>query len=577
MIRKLALSFLILGCFAPLLQAKVIRSAGNGPWSSTKSWEGGELPATGDSVLIRAGDTIVYDIASDAVIRVVKVAGTLRFSHDVDTRLCAGLIKVQAGEALSEDGFNCHAPGVKEGTSGSVPLLEIGTSTAPIPAGHTAVVRLTYIEGMNPDTCPALVCCGGRMELHGAPLSHSWVKLRSSATRGSREIELAEPVSGWKPGNHVLFPTTSMSEFYQVRNGRRVIPSELDDTETEEREIVAAEGNGLLLNEPLKFTHQAIGEFRGEVANLSRNVVVESADPNGVRGHTMYHAASAGSISYAEFRHLGKKGILGCYPIHFHLCGDSMRGSSVVGVSIWDSANRWLTIHGTDYLVVRDCVGYRSIGHGFFFEDGTEVNNILDRNLAVQALMGQALPKQVLTFDTNDAAGFWWANCANSFTHNVAVECEKFGYRFQMTKTPSFSPELPVRQPDGSLRMVDVRTLPFLRFEANEAHSQRRFCLNLGGFHGQSETADLDRDGNVIDRSAYLGGDVQGVGPDWRHPFIIKDFLAWGSHWAFHTAAPNVQIDGFTAHDINYAFWRSNAAGNDYNHLHLSDPRLDLL
>ena len=28
-----------------------------------------------------------------------------------------------------------------------------------------------------------------------------------------------------------------------------------------------------------------------------------------------------------------------------------MRGSSVAGVSIWDSHNRWLTIHGTDYLV----------------------------------------------------------------------------------------------------------------------------------------------------------------------------------------------------------------------------------
>ena len=67
-----------------------------------------------------------------------------------------------------------------------------------------------------------------------------------------------------------------------------------------------------------------------------------------------------------------------------------MRGSSVIGASIWDSHNRWLTIHGTNYLVVRDCVGYQSIGHGFFLEDGTEVYNVLDRNLAVQALPRQA-------------------------------------------------------------------------------------------------------------------------------------------------------------------------------------------
>jgi hypothetical protein len=32
--------------------------------------------------------------------------------------------------------------------------------------------------------------------------------------------------------------------------------------------------------------------------------------------------------------------------------------------------------------VVRDCVGYRSVGHGFFLEDGTEVYNVLDRNRA---------------------------------------------------------------------------------------------------------------------------------------------------------------------------------------------------
>jgi hypothetical protein len=43
----------------------------------------------------------------------------------------------------------------------------------------------------------------------------------------------------------------------------------------------------------------------------------------------MYHRGSAGSISYAEFRHLGKEGILGKYATHFHLVGDTMRGASV--------------------------------------------------------------------------------------------------------------------------------------------------------------------------------------------------------------------------------------------------------
>lgn len=430
------------------------------------------------------------------------------------------------------------------------------------------MIRLTYVEGMDRQSFPAMICCGARMDLHGAPLNRSWVKLHESGYPGDPVLELADPVAGWKAGDRVLLPTTEASPFYTAdQTGRRIIGSVLDGTQTEEGEIERVSGKTLVLKQPLKFKHQAEGRFSGEVANLSRNVVVESADPKGVRGHTMYHRNSTGSICYAEFRHLGKEGLLGRYPIHFHLCGDTMRGSSVIGVSIWDSANRWLTIHGTNYLLVRDCVGYHSIGHGFFFEDGTEVFNVLDRNLAVQALMGKPLPEQMLPFDTNDAAGFWWANCLNSFTRNVAVECEKHGFRFQMAKTESFDPRLLIRQADGSMRKVDVRTLPFIRFEENEAHGQRRFALNLGGFHGQNSTEDLDRDGNVIDRISYLGGDVQGVGPDEKHPFRIKDFLVWRSHWGFHTAAPNVLVDGFTANDVNYVFWRSNVAGHDYNRL----------
>ncbi len=140
------------------------------------------------------------------------------------------------------------------------------------------------------------------------------------------------------------------------------------------------------LDKPLDFDHRAEGDYRAEVANLTRNVIVESANPDGVRGHTMFHKNSAGSISYAEFRHLGKEGVLGKYSLHFHLLGDSMQGASVIGASIWDSKNRWITIHGTSDLVVRDCVGYKSVGHGFFLEDGTETRNLFDHNLAVMAL-----------------------------------------------------------------------------------------------------------------------------------------------------------------------------------------------
>src|SRR5438552_11400663 len=101
-------------------------------------------------------------------------------------------------------------------------------------------------------------------------------------------------------------------------------------TTTEERIIRAIDGTRLTLSAPLEHEHLGTGLYRGEVANLSRNVVVESADP-AVRGHTMYHRYSAGAISYAEFRHLGKEGTLGRYALHYHPCGDTMRRSSIIG------------------------------------------------------------------------------------------------------------------------------------------------------------------------------------------------------------------------------------------------------
>lgn len=240
-------------------------------------------------------------------------------------------------------------------------------------------------------------------------------------------VTLAEPVTGWKPGDRVILTGT------QTHGPDRT------ESLTDEATVKAIDGTKLTLDRPLEYAHLGDGDYRGEVANLSRNVVVESADPAGVRGHTMYHRGSAGSLSYAEFRHLGKKGVLGRYSLHFHLVGDTMRGSTVVGNSIWDSHNRWLTIHGTNYLVARDNVGYQSIGHGFFLEDGTEVYNVLDRNLAVGAVAGKKLPKQVLPFDQNEGAGFWWTSSLNTFTRNVAAECDRYGFRFEATQTSASS------------------------------------------------------------------------------------------------------------------------------------------
>ena len=246
---------------------------------------------------------------------------------------------------------------------------------------------------------------------------------------------------------------------------------------------------------------------------------------------TIPHHGSSGGISYAEFRHLGKEGVLGKYPIHFHLVRDTMRGSGVLGASVWDSHNRWVTVHGTDHLLIRDCVGYQSRGHGYFLEDATEQWNVLDRNLAAQSFGSVPLPKQVLSFDPNDGAGFWWANARNTFTRNVACENDHYGYHFQITKTPIFDPVLRVRGPDGKVAARDVRTLPFLRFEDNEAHGDGLFAFRFG-----DETP----------------GAVHG---DRTHPFVARNLRAWASHYAIR---PNVRfflLDGLRVQNTAFGIY----------------------
>jgi hypothetical protein len=529
------------------------------------------VPQRGDRVVIRSGHEVIYDLDSREVIRLVQIAGTLSFARDKNTRLSAGLITVTAAEEPSEEGFDCHAMPAPLAADQPRPQLLIGEPGAPIPGDFTATISLHYVEGMDKKSCPAIVCCGGRMEIHGEPMSRTWVKLKRMAAPGTDSLAVMEPVEAWKPGDVVIVTGTT-----RTRSRRDSNSGFADRSQTEQRRIVSVGsrdftgGYPVRLDKPLLYEHFADEEFQGEVANLSRNVVVESADPDGVRGHTMYHVDSAGSISYAEFRHLGKRDEQGRYSIHFHLCGDTMRGSSVIGASIWDSHNRWITIHGTDAMVIRDCVGYKSVGHGYFLEDGTETKNILDHNLAAVVLPGKPLPKQVIPFDLNRGAGFWWANCHNSFTRNVAAECAEYGYRFDCKQTADYDPNRPIRQADRTLQNQDTRVMPFIRFENNEAHTMPFFCLNLRGI-ARPDGGGLD----FYNQNLTLAKEAGEALPDPEYPFWIRDFKCWEANWALHLGTTGVFVDGLNVFRSDVAIWRSIMDRSGYRRMTTKEMRVN--
>ena len=529
----LPILLLIAGTVSAAEKPAVVSSSKSGAWSAPATWSTGKVPTAGDRALIKSGHSVVYDADSKDVIRGIVVSGALRFAADRDTRLEVGLIAIGVGDRYSEEGFDCeaHIEAVAPGTE--QPTLEIGTPDRPIAKGKSALIRLHHVEGMNKDSCPAIICCGGRWDAHGAPMERTWLKLGSPAKAGDTAVTVAAAPTGWKVGDLVVFTGT------QTHGNVKT------ESLSEERTLTAIDGAKLTFDKPLLHAHAGEGEYRGEAANLTRNVVIESADPAGVRGHTMYHRDSSGSLSYAEFRHLGKKNVLGRYALHYHLCGDTMRGSSAVGLSVWNSDNRFFTIHGTNYLIVRDVVGYKSAGHGFFLEDGTEVYNVLDRNLAILSKAGTKLPKQVLSFDQNEGAGFWWTCSLNTFTRNIAAECDHYGFRYEATPGSGHKLDFAIRQPDGKRKRVDVRTLPFVRFDDNEVHSSY-------GLYGVN-----------------LGEGVNRVGPDAKHPFVVRNLIIWDVHYGFRPQVPNLIVENLHIDHASYGVYHPNFDNHVYRNVYI--------
>ena len=547
---------------APPLQFD-FRSVRSGPWSEPTTWEPPRLPTHGARVLISRDTRVTFDVAKDDVIRLLQVAGTLAFTRDRDTLLNVGVLKVQNSERCSENGFRCDLHAITEegepnaAPGGVAPALEVGTRANPIPSGITARIRLHFMEGMNPDDAPAISACSARMDFHGAPMNRTWVKLGADLRPGDSTVDLAEPVSGWRVGDAIIVTGSRHGDHLRTyRPGQK----NSSQPETEERVIVSIEGTRITIDRPLEFPHFGTGDLRSEIANLSRNVIVESADKEGIRGHTIFHQFSSGGISYARFAHLGKEGALGRYPIHFHLVDETMRGSGVIGASIVDSHNRWITLHGAQYLVIRDCVGYRSVGHGFFMEDGTEVYNLLDRNLGVQAFRAKRLPKQALGFDPNDGAAFWWANGRNSLTRNVSCENDEYGFRYDSQSTAQASSLVSVRTPDGGETKVDIRTLPFFRFDGNEAHTEGLYGMV---FAGNNQRGDPIKDADQFAR-------IDRTGPDTRHPHIVRNARIWQVHYGLRPQVPSILLDRVRIDHATYGIYRPALENHVYRDLTIS-------
>jgi cell migration-inducing and hyaluronan-binding protein len=146
---------------------------------------------------------------------------------------------------------------------------------------------------------------------------------------------------------------------------------------------------------------------------------------------------TAVNIQGVEFQKMGQGGRLGHYPVHFHMARQTPAGTYVKDSSINESMTRWIVLHSTLGVRVERNVGYKSIGHGFYLEDGTETDNKFYSNIGIfarAAVENEQNPRKapgILAENTDERfpydsdyrspSVFWITNGWNDFSGNMAA------------------------------------------------------------------------------------------------------------------------------------------------------------
>ncbi|CAH1264677.1 TMEM2 [Branchiostoma lanceolatum] len=335
--------------------------------------------------------------------------------------------------------------------------------------------------------------------------------LSVEGTGGEYVINLKDDVSSWQPGDHIVLASTD----YNME-------------QAEEFQLLPCpecSSHQIKISGQIKYTH--FGEIsddvdmRGEVGLLTRNVKFQGEVEDSCYGDNQcqfFDFDTYGGhlkilkdfknvhLSGIEFTRMGQQ-ILGRYPVHFHMTGDVdevgcySRPTYVRELSIHHCFSRCVTIHGTHGLLVQDTVGYETLGHCYFLEDGAEQRNVLDHNLGLSTRYGTLLPtdrdanmcrnildgvygdyKPSVGLDCSMLSTFWISHPNNDLTNNAAAGTKGTGiwYLFHREPTGLSAGSLPPYQSSYS---------PMGRFYNNRAHSNQQGLMVEAGVKTTPATA----------------------------------------------------------------------------------------
>ncbi len=334
--------------------------------------------------------TLEYDVASELRLRAVVVYGALEFTPTVDTKMIVGdLIVAPSGRLI------------------------VGTEAQPIACDKKAEIILAdYALDQNTDPYQLRnsIIALGEVTMHGRRLPNPGIRLIQTPQAGDRSLLLKELPEGWRVGDTIVLADT------------RQLPKQSRNftSQTEYVTISAIDELRVSLDRPLSFEHPGIllPDSKGqltiplqiEAINTTRNIVVRSLQPDGMRGHTMFVNRAKVDLRYASFVDLGRttsgdfdntqcneagelarfgSNQVGRYPIHTHfLLGQENprnRGHqfTMLGLNV-EGSKRWaVAIHDSSFGLISKNVLHRISGDGLAFESGNESYNDVIGNLFV--------------------------------------------------------------------------------------------------------------------------------------------------------------------------------------------------
>jgi hypothetical protein len=72
-----------------------------------------------------------------------------------------------------------------------------------------------------------------------------------------------------------------------------------------------------------------------------------------------------------------------------------------------------------------------------------------------------------------------------------------------------------------------------------------------------------------------LGEGVNRVGPDGRHPFVVKNLKIWDVHYGFRPQVPNLRVENLTLHKVAYGVYHPNYDGHYYRNVLVSQTNTE--